>query len=504
MFKNILSNNKSEILIFFLILLSRVLIANYSDSFHSMDCVNYILAVEDYNIPAERPHLPGYIIYVVFFKFLTLFLPNGNPLFIVFQGIFQAISAVIIFKIIKNYFENINPFYFIIFLFSIPTVYFFGIVSEIYSIDILIISVYLLLFHKKKVLWLLPYIGFIAGIRQSSGGMLLPSVLVYIFFCFKEKELTISQFIKSGILSIFIILAWFIPLIQTMGGLTQYLIALEKQKELIVSYKLYNNIISFLTYSFFYLFPLFFVIILSKFREKFRINQQIIFYLSIIIPQLILFIFYHYNKGYALLLLPPLLLVIFNNLKINKKVIISISIIQLLFFYFYPGKIPSFNTQLLDKYRNISKYETWYQRFQYWWLPSLDANLKTVELHNEFEKNKNKIFKILNGKKLLIDYSVIIRARNLAYIAPEMKICEILYPYESSYEQYYQKVNFSVHTDLVENFENFYILVEKEYYSLYLKDVSTILYETKFNYLIQIDSKYKIKYIKQCRQHFIG
>ena len=85
-----------------------------------------------------------------------------------------------------------------------------------------------------------------------------------------------------------------------------------------------------------------------------------------------------------------------------------------------------------------------------------------------------------------------------------MKICEILYPYESSYEQYYQKVNFSVHTDLVENFENFYILVEKEYYSLYLKDISTILYETKFNYLIQIDSKYKIKYIKQCRQHFIG
>lgn len=503
MIKDLLSEHKYEFLIFIIILFSRLIVADFSDSFHSMDCVNYILAVEDYNIDAERPHLPGYIIYVAFFKFLDLFLTNGNIIFIVFQGIFQAISGILLFTILKSKISNKENLIYMLFIFSLPTIYFFGIVSEIYSIDLLIISIYLYLFHKNKIYYILPFIAFIAGIRQSSGGLLIPSALFLIYIEIKSNEVSFNKILLSAFISIAIILAWFIPLTQSMGGFENYFLALEKQKELLVSYKLTNNIISFLTYSFFYLIPISIIIISSKYR-KIKLDKSNIFYLLIIIPQLILFIFYHYNKGYALLLIPALIIFLSRNFKIRNNLLVVISTVQLIFFYLYPGKIPSFNTQIIDNYRNISKYETWYERFNYWWLPTVNANQKTVELHNEFEKHSNKIDNILNGKKLIVDNSVIIRARNFAYIAPNIKICERTYYNKSSYEKYYKHINFSVENDLVKNFSDFYILVEKEYYDLYLKEFSNIMYETKFNYIISIDEINKFQYLNLNEEHFIG
>jgi len=501
MIKKLLNDYKVEFIIFTLILLSRILLADYSNSFHSMDCVNYILAVDDYNIYQERPHLPGYIIYVAFFKFLNIFFTNGNTLFIVFQGIFQAISGVILYKVLK--FININSKLILLFVFSLPTIYFFGIVSEIYSIDLLIISFYLYLYHKKYILYLLPYVFFIAGIRQSSGGILLLSTIFLFIYELKYKNITLKNISISFAFSILLFLLWFIPLIISMGGLENYLLELDKQKDLLVSYKLYNNIISFFTYSFFYLTPISILLIFSK-KNKLNIDFKTkVFYLLIIVPQLILFIFYHYNKGYALLLIPAMIIFLSFYYSFNYKAITILSLIQLTFFYFYPGEIPSFNTQILNNYRNISVYETWYERFKYWWLPTIDGNLKTVELHKDFEENYLKIKNIVKDNKLLIDNSVIIRARNFAFIAPDLKICEKTYNSMSSYEQYHKHINLTVENDLVENFKDFYILVEKEYFNIYLSKFSKILLETNTNYLIKIPEQNKLIYLIQNKSHFI-
>lgn len=486
MLKNVLNNNKIELLIFIIILLSRIVVADFGNSFHSLDAVNYLVAVDDYNIEAERPHLPGYFFYVYFFKLLNLFFPVSNGTFVLFQGIFQAVSGILFYKLIKNDSDIKHNIAITSFLFSIPMVYFFGILSEIYSVDLLFITTYLYLIKKNKIDYLLPFIAIVLGTRQSSGTFLLPSYLYILYIEIRYNKYNYKRLISSTIISLLILASWYIPVINNVGGLTNYLTLLNQQKEILLNYKFINNIISAITYSFTYAIPILLLLLLSK-RNNIKVfNKDSIVLILIALPQILIYFLYHYNKGYALLLIPVIILLIIKHYKVNIKFIYSLTILNLLFFYFYPASYPSYNTQIKNEYRENGLYEVWNERLHFWWLPTLSSKNINEDIFNDIEVHKSQIESITNYNSILIDISSILRAKLVAYILYKNEILERSFYTKNSYESHYDRIIFSNKNDLTLKLESGYVLVTKDYYSNFLYYIAEIKLETKYYYLVKI------------------
>lgn len=502
MLKKLIFNNKIEILIFLFIWLSRLIVADYSNSFHSVDVGNYILAVFDYDISADRPHMPGYFLYVYFFKFLNLFFENGNALFVVGQSFFQAVSSIFIYKIIKDKFELKYNIAILVLIYSIPMIYLYGIMSEIYSVDILTISVFLYLIHKDKISFMLPILGVIFGIRQSSGIFLLPAIIYFYFYEFKFNNYKFKDLLLSiGIFTI-ICLMWFIPLTLSTGGIFNYFKLLSIQNNYVVGVKFINNLISFITYSIFYFIPILILFIFSKRISKLDINKINISYLLIIIPQLLFYSLYHYNKGYALLLIPAIILFIVFNFNVKRKLLIIISCLNLLVFFLLPGNIPSYNTQIKREFRNIDVKQVWFERFQYWWMPSLGSHNVSVVLHNDIENNSEKIYKLVQDNPLILNNTLVVRGRNLSYILQKAVIIERTYETFESYDRHYNLKSFTKHEDISKLIINSFVLVDKEYFKKYLTNISTIKLETEYYYIIKVNEMFLSDFLNLDYSHF--
>lgn len=503
MIKKILLDNKIELLIFFIILLSRLIVADYGNSFHSIDVGNYILAVFEYDISTDRPHLPGYFLYICFFKFLNLFFENNNALFVIGQGFFQAISSIFLYKVIKDKFQFKETFLVLSFIFSIPTLYFYGIVSEIYSIDLLIISVFLYLIEKEKVNYILPFLAIVFGFRQSSGVFLFPAILYFFYYNFRYKEYKLNKLILSLILFIVLLLSWFLPMIQIIGGFETYSELLRLQNNYVSQINIKNNLVSFLTYSFFYFTPLILLLLFSKKSDKFKFDYINIIYLLLIVPQFFFYFLYHYNKGYALLYIPVIALFIARNFKIKNRVILIISMLNLLFFFFYPAKLPTFNTQIKREYRDISLFDVWLERFNYWWQPTLSSHNITAELHNDIDNNKEKIYQVVRSNPLLVDNTLVTRGRNVSWILQDAIILERTFINFDSYESHYKLEAFKKMTNFSEIIDDTFILIDKEYWQKYYSEISEIKLELKYYYIVKMHKGKGIEYLKINGKHSI-
>ncbi len=502
MINKVITNNKIELIIFICICLSRLIVADFSNSFHSVDVGNYILAVYDYNIALDRPHMPGYFLYVYFFKFLAFFFSNSNALFVVGQAFFQALSSIFIYKIIKEKFDLKYNILIIAFIYSIPLIYFYGIISEIYSVELLTISVFLYLIHKDKVSLILPFMALVFGVRQSSGIFLVPAIIYIYYYHFKYKNYKIKHLIISLLIFTFICLLWFIPLVNSTGGFSSYLDLLSKQNEYVNSIKFINNLISFITYSFFYIIPISFVFILSKRKDEFKLSYLNTTFILIIVPQLLFYIFYHYNKGYALLFLPALVIFIMVNYKVKSKIILIATIFNLSVFYFLPGNIPSYNTQIKREYRDKSVVEVWAERFQFWWLPTLSSHDVSVVLHNDIENNRDNIYNIIQNNVLFIDNSLIARGRNISYILPKAVIIERTYLDFESYDRHFGYKDYTHRKDLSNIMKDGYVLIDKEYYEKFYIQIAEIVLNLEYYYIIKVKESKMNEFLTINYEHY--
>jgi hypothetical protein len=503
MIKKILQGNNIEFFIFFIILLSRLVVADYGNSFHSVDVGNYILAVFEYDISTDRPHLPGYFLYIYLFKFLNIFLENNNALFVVGQSFFQAISSVFIYKVIKDKFEIRDTLLIILFIFSIPTLYLYGVVSEIYSIDLLIISIFLFLIEREKINYLLPFLAIVFGFRQSSGIFLIPSILYLFHYNFRFRDYKLNKLILSFLVFIVLLLIWFLPMIKIIGGFETYFELLRLQNSYVSQINIKNNIVSFLSYSVFYFIPLILLPIFLEKLGKFKLDYKNNLYLLLILPQFFFYFFYHYNKGYALLYIPVIVLFIAQNFKIKSKVVLIISILNLLFFFFYPAKFPTYNTQIKKEYRDIGLFDVWLERFNYWWQPTLSSHKITAEFHNDIDDNKEKIYQVIGNKPLLVDNSLVTRGRNVNWILQNAIVLERTYKDFDSYESHYKLEALKKLNNLSEIIDETYILIDKEYWQKYYSGISDIQLELQYYYIVKMHKDKGIEYLKINEKHTI-
>ena len=95
---------KTEILFFFLILISRIPFA--SKILYSWDAVQLSLALDNFNLQQHQPHPPGYILYVGLGKIFNLFFNNPNFSYVLISIIASFFTVLFFYYFIKLLFED--------------------------------------------------------------------------------------------------------------------------------------------------------------------------------------------------------------------------------------------------------------------------------------------------------------------------------------------------------------------------------------------------------------
>lgn len=362
------------ILIILLVFFSRYFFSLENESYYSPDPVIYEAAVKEYSLANRIPHLPGYYLYVKSINFLVLlgFTPSYAQVF--FSILFSILSSIIFFLTFNRYLDYKKSFLLILYIFSNPAIYFYGLVNENYIFDLFAGGlIYYISFYKNRLYMLFPILAVIAGFRQTTGLLLAPFVL-YIFwenrYQFKQQLLL---YISAIILSLIIFLSWFIPMTSSIGGGLKYLTLFIYESPIPKS-TFIKNFSAMVSISFYFFLPIFLFVNWKKcFKNKDKILKSINLNILIwfFIP-ILFFMIFHYNKGYILLPLGAIFILMsknYNHIKFNNLFIYTLILIQLIFFFIIPYTQPHYQIYLKSNKREISKIETWQNRMLTKWIP---------------------------------------------------------------------------------------------------------------------------------------
>ena len=183
---------------------------NYAED---IDSLRFALATQfDYNILEQRPHFPGYPIFVFLAKFIYFFTQSIQHTFSIIGAL--SITILIYFtRKIANILYFDKNYILIFFIFFNP---FFWILSnrymsDLFGLSILIISCYYFLKYlqqnyRKDIYLAFFILGLSIGIRAS----FIPFLFPFIIYYFIKNKTDIHYFIFFGFLGV---CTWLAPLL---------------------------------------------------------------------------------------------------------------------------------------------------------------------------------------------------------------------------------------------------------------------------------------------------
>lgn len=187
------------------------------------DATSFIIAVTNYDLSQETPAPPGYPFYYALGKFFNIFLNNPYDALLTVSVLASGACAFIFYITGKSFGGRKVGLISSVFFLSASTFYYLGITVYAYLLSIgmwalLIFCVNEILFKNKKYGYLLGLIFAVQiGIRPQDLIFTLPLFLLGVFYLQKnEKVKAVSTFIL-------LTLAWIIPYLQYVGGLSKYL-----------------------------------------------------------------------------------------------------------------------------------------------------------------------------------------------------------------------------------------------------------------------------------------
>jgi len=187
------------------------------------DSGNFFLAADDYNISQDRPHLPGYFLHVQSIKFFRLFMEpmhaNVAP-----SIVWQVLGCALLYMLARRYADERTSLFIALFVATNPFVWFFGCTSEVYSFDLFFSCMLIVLASKRQTLLVTPVLMAIAlGVRQSSPILLLP-LYFWLWISFtRHKAIPLQSIVLSHIAALIVLCLWLFPMIQSCGGIQEYL-----------------------------------------------------------------------------------------------------------------------------------------------------------------------------------------------------------------------------------------------------------------------------------------
>lgn len=370
------------LILILLVILSRAFLLE--THLHSYDSGNYYLAVQDYSIENTRPHLPGYFLYVKSAGVINALLGDIHISLLTLSVIFSMFSAFTGYLFFRKFFIPEVSFYSALALITNPVVWYYGIVTENYTVDLFFSSLIFLSGTSKRFYGMLPgaaaiYIGF----RQPSAMLIFPLYAAMVIYQIGKLKISPKNLIIPHIGGLIILLSWLIPMLNNVGGVSNYLTLFDTQSPVYRSGVL-QNIFVFSGYNVYSLLPLLIALPFmfnGKFLEtvkKFYKLRKEQFYLLLLwfIPAMLFFIFSHYEKGYVLIIIPVIVFILGllrEDYTTLKKIIQIVIGIQIFIFLFLPYYAPEPDIYFNKEHKDYSIAELWTVRVLSSYEPTLNA-----------------------------------------------------------------------------------------------------------------------------------
>lgn len=463
------------IVIFVITFISRIIFSE--KYFFDGDTVGIALGSISYSLQNTRPHLPGYYLHVKLISILNLIIKDVHLTMVLLSAFYSSLGAVLSFSLLEKWFKKNTALYITILIIFNPLVWFQGISTEVYSFDLVLSASLVLLGTNKKAIYLTPILLALgSGVRQTSGLLLFP---LYIFLWWQKiraKEISWGKLTAFHLVGIFFFLVWFLPMINSAGGLKEY-ISLYKTNSPLPNINLLQNIFQFSSYCFFVLTPLL-IISLSLLYKKINIfsfaqtdKNLILLFAVWLVPSLLTFILFTYHKGYFLISVIPLyaFVGIFIERELLNKIIIFIVIaiviaIEILFFVTIPFRELPIVSILSPEKRNNNLAVIWVDRTFSPYLMSAsriyyqDQMIK--ELSNHIMEQK--------ASTVFLDPTIYLSARGLQIRFPEIRFFTMDFYHPGTIIDY-KGLNVSVKRGMYDLLKNSLLITRRDFFETNLK-----------------------------------
>ena len=111
-----------------------------SQIMYHWDCVNFAMALEEFNLSKEQPHPPGYILYVYLGRLANLVVPDRVKVLILISVVSSALAVVALFYLGRAIFSRRVGVISALLLASSPLFWFYGEVSLPHPLDAFLIT----------------------------------------------------------------------------------------------------------------------------------------------------------------------------------------------------------------------------------------------------------------------------------------------------------------------------------------------------------------------------
>jgi len=503
--KNIQPDYVIFILIFVITFLSRYLFSE--NNFFDGDTVGVAFGSISYSLQNTRPHLPGYFLHVKLISLLSPLFKDLHQTMIFLSAFYSSVGAVFCFALLKKWFQVKTSLLITALIIFNPLVWFQGSTPEVYSFDLVLSSLFVLLALNNRTIYLTPVLLALGtGMRQTSGLLLL---LLYIYLWYKKyktENLSGHKIFLSHIAGLVIFLFWFIPMVNSAGGLSEY-INLYKTNSPLPNISIAQNIFQFSSYCFFIFTPLVLFFLFMKPKKKLLSeltdsDKNVIFILLLwLVPSIITFILFTYHKGYFLISIIPLYA--FIGLLLEKRLlkyygILIVLVMEILFFTLIPYKELPVQSIIKPDLRTKNLLETWTDRTFSSYLMAY-SRIKyqddlIEELSSIVEKNKSKI--------IFLDPTIYLSSRGMQFKYPDVRFITLDFYKPNSYYEY-KGLDISAKTGLDNVLVNSLLITRRDFYEIYLSGIAKNVND-RTNYIsILIEERYKDSIITKYQNLFI-
>ncbi|TEU11400.1 MAG: DUF2723 domain-containing protein [Anaerolineales bacterium] len=194
-----------------------------SQIMYHWDCINFAMALKEFNLAKEQPHPPGYILYVYVGRLVNSIVPDRAVALIFVSIVSSALAVVALFYLGRVTFDRKVGFIGALLLASSPLFWFYGEISLPHPLDAFLIVLSAWCFYRvmtgdhRHVIPAAILLAIAGGFRQQTLVMMTPLAL---FAVRKVKPGLLALAVSVGGV---ICVGWFVPLVQSQGGLKTYL-----------------------------------------------------------------------------------------------------------------------------------------------------------------------------------------------------------------------------------------------------------------------------------------
>jgi hypothetical protein len=191
------------------------------------DSVNFAFAMRRFDVAADQPQPPGYILYVWLTRLVDLLFHDANTTMVWISVVASGLAVVFLYLLGRAMWGERVGWVAALLLASSPLFWFYGEIGLPHALDMamVLLSAWLLWQVRKgdrRVVWpAVITLGIAGGIRPQTLVFLLPLAL------YAMARIGVARLAGAAAVGAVVCLAWFLPLTASAGGVGPYLEAMS-------------------------------------------------------------------------------------------------------------------------------------------------------------------------------------------------------------------------------------------------------------------------------------